>query len=113
MLRFILDMTEVPPSWLACAGECILDVLRLKLLLPGGGLTPPLGLLLGPPCADLNDEWAACKVTHVVGCHYSPAYHGSTMAAPLLYCSGSYTQVRYMQDIAECPVGLVGYQVSF
>ena len=66
MLRFILDMTEVPPSWLACAAECILEVLRLKLLLPGGGLTPPLGLLLGPPCADLNDE-LACEVTCVLG----------------------------------------------
>ena len=84
MLRFILDMTEVPPSWLACAAECILDVLRLKLLLPGGGLTPPLGLLLGPPCADLNDEWAACEVTHVLRCHQKAAltwlYHSATTA---------------------------------
>ena len=43
MLRFILDMTEVPPSWLACAAEGILEALRLKLLLPGGMLAPPLG----------------------------------------------------------------------
>lgn len=42
MLRFILDMTEVPPSWLACAADCIRDELRLKLLPPGGGLTPAL-----------------------------------------------------------------------
>lgn len=70
MLRFILDMTEVPPSWLAWPeGCCTLDALRLKLLAPGGAPGPPLGLELPPPCADLNDVLTACKVeAYTHGC---------------------------------------------
>ena len=81
MLRFILDMTDVPPSWLALPGVCILDALRLKLLPPGGGLDlgwdpPP------PPCADLNDELAACKGTD----NHSALAGSIITSACLAYC---------------------------
>lgn len=57
MLRFILLMTDVPPSWLVWALGWVLEGLCLKLLLP----TPPDLTLPWPLRWDLKDALAACS----------------------------------------------------